>query len=607
MIRKRRRRQREDDEGGELPLTLSPDFEITPGLVPVGISNFYQSPAEPVSPTDCDRWPNSPYCGGIPLSTDRLALGNEFSVNPCEICLTITPTLGFVELPPYTICYRRDSPECKPQIPVFEPPPPGPGSFQNPRRQCLEGYYKIEVEANNLEQFVPNLQEYVRATIPAGTELGDAVAIYQDWQSRVVAAYIRAELTAPGARITGTVAEEAYPYEPQNNPYLPSNVVFVNNEGEKSNVGYYVSPGLYNSGKVIYYSATSDWGDFQIRSSATSFFIDYAAIDAIFPACLNQAPNTRPVDAPPYPANRGCCMSCCNGNNSETEELVRLIAKRLGTSDYPIPVPQSMLADRGGGKKTIESLSQFLHWFILQFDAIVGQFPLEIEITDTDPTEEGDQKEKIKIPNLAEGIAEILGTGINSHINTQTLINSGIRTLVEAGGAKIHALETRYIVQAIADYLAFDAKEIKTDVGMTFTPGKTQLDELLQESEQKIPMYTYTDDRDFKAEMTELLFAAAITRAVHYRKVSGDPKDELKRRFMDLIKFADNPLEPPSSGDEDRPKPKTDFDDFMEQVETGFMNTAGIDDPSKPYGRPFEERPRIRELGNTADNTDARI
>lgn len=607
MIRKRRRRQREDEEGGELPVALSPDFEITPGLVPVGIPNVYQSPVEPVDPRDCERWPNSPYCGGIPISTDRADLGVDFAANPCEICVTITPVLGFVELAPYTICVRRNSPECIPRVPITEfPEVPAPDSYENPRRNCSEGIYKILVEEKFLETRIVNTNEIISAHIPQDAEYGDAVAIEQDWNNRVQAANLRAQMLVPGSRIAGIISEYDLPHEPQNNPYLPCRVVLDSANGEVVTINNYVSPGVYNGGKRIVYDVSSNFGSYTAAISQIKFYLNYAALDGILPQCQGSPINDRSVEPPPYP-QEPCCMACCNGNNSETEDLVRLIAKRLGTNDYPIAVPQSLLADRGSGKKTIESLSQFLHWFILQVDSVTGQFPVELEIKDNDPTKEGDQREKITIPNLAEGIAEILGASVNANINTQTLINAGIRTLVEAGSAKIHALETRYISQAIADYLAFDATEVKTPVGMTFTAGKTQLDEILQESEQKLPLYTYSDDRDFKAEMTELLFAAAVIRAVHYRKVTGDPKEDLKQRFKDLIKFAESEISPPTSGDEDQPKPKTDFDNFIEQVETGFINTPGIDDATNPYGRPYSERPRIRELGNTADNTDVSI
>lgn len=607
MIRKRRIRSKDGDELSLPGLTLSDDAEITPGLVPLGIPNVYQSPLEPVDPWDCERWPNSPYCGGNPLVRDRLAVSNEVAINPCEICVTITPTLGFVELAPYTICVRKNSPECS--APATDPdwgkipnpedfPQSIPANLYNNR--CKDGstfvlgVFLDKTGGNN--PVFTDINEYFR-WYHSGENLyghigrGGSIHGFQKLYER--------EIVKEGATIYDI-----------NHPEYGSFVDATMWEDETEEWGIqYRNEYYWIKYKDRFYSPRM-----RISFRTRGFYI---GVPPAMESCYITQPyniqilelpcetTTPPVYPPAYPLERpeACCMAC----SGESEELLRLIAKRLGTSDYPIPVPQSLLADRGSGQKTIESLSQFLHWFILQVDSVTGQFPVELEIKDNDPTKEGDQREKITIPNLAEGIAEILGASVNANINTQTLINAGIRTLVEAGSAKIHALETRYISQAIADYLAFDATEVKTPVGMTFTAGKTQLDEILQESEQKLPLYTYSDDRDFKAEMTELLFAAAVIRAVHYRKVTGDPKEDLKQRFKDLIKFAESEISPPSSGDDDQPKPKTDFDNFLEQVETGFINTPGIDDATNPYGRPYSERPRIRELGNTADNTDVSI
>lgn len=40
---------------------------------------------------------------------------------------------------------------------------------------------------------------------------------------------------------------------------------------------------------------------------------------------------------------------------------------------------------------------------------------------------------------------------------------------------------------------------------------------------------------------------------------------------------------------------KSDFEDFIEQVENGFSGKKGLD-PNKPYGKPKSQRPKIRIL-----------
>lgn len=590
MTRTRKRKvQQQENKGFELGnFSYSSEPETTNYLVPTGIPGVYQSPVEPVDPHNCEQWPESPYCGGNPIGgnpldrSDFMGIEVEVSANPCEFCFTVSPTLAYLNLPPYVVCRRSDSPECQvlspepPEQPDLLPPLPPGDKIQVPRDpDGLNGGCDMEVYGVTIlgrvtiEAGLPyflfdaSFEEQTAGTFYVYGPIGPVSAI------KVLQAE-NADLQYWGVRIH--CKGLTYPY----NNFLP-----------------------YESGEYKVFSMPYLWtitsrGGIDIR-------VHIARQDGrLVDVCDTPQPPGRPVSSPPYPnpPPEDCCMSC-----GESEELLRLIAKRLGTGDYPFAVPQSLLADRGNGQQKLESLSEVFHWFIKQFDAVVGQFPIEIEIKDTDPTKQGDQKEKMTIPNLAEGIAELAGMGLGTNINTNTLINIGIRSMIEAGSAKIEALKGKYISQAIADYLAFDAEETKTNVSLMFTPGKFDLDDILVEQEQKIPLYNYKDDRDFKGEMAELLFAAAIIRSVHYKKVDplGDVKGDLLNRFKDLLKQVQEKDERGSD------TVKSDFSDFIKQVEEGFINTPGVGDALNPYGRNFEQRPKIRELGNTADETSEEL
>jgi hypothetical protein len=92
--------------------------------------------------------------------------------------------------------------------------------------------------------------------------------------------------------------------------------------------------------------------------------------------------------------------------------------------------------------------------------------------------------------------------------------------------------------------------------------------------------------RDMQTQMAELAQAAAITRALHFQSVPGDPvagKNFLKQQLKD----ADNFLRRESTDPEDM----TRLEKLIEQIEEGYNN------PTKPYGNPPEQRPRIRIAG----------
>jgi hypothetical protein len=42
---------------------------------------------------------------------------------------------------------------------------------------------------------------------------------------------------------------------------------------------------------------------------------------------------------------------------------------------------------------------------------------------------------------------------------------------------------------------------------------------------------------------------------------------------------------------------RDDFDVWAERVERGFIEEPGVTDPTNPYGRDYERRPRIRKIG----------
>ncbi|QYO64283.1 hypothetical protein [Leptolyngbya sp. 7M] len=81
------------------PKGLIPDY-----LVPVGDTGFYVTPMEPADPTDCERYPASPWCGGPGIRADDVveklpfAYNPEFQRNSCEACIILNPSLFWIIL-----------------------------------------------------------------------------------------------------------------------------------------------------------------------------------------------------------------------------------------------------------------------------------------------------------------------------------------------------------------------------------------------------------------------------------------------------------------------------------------------------------------------------
>ena len=88
-----------------------------------------------------------------------------------------------------------------------------------------------------------------------------------------------------------------------------------------------------------------------------------------------------------------------------------------------------------------------------------------------------------------------------------------------------------------------------------------------------------------------LIEAARITKGSFWRKFKNGA--DLATQIKELFNRA-NDMESETGA---RSQTEDDFDTFLERVERGFTDAAGTQDPTHPYGRDYEERPRIRELG----------
>jgi hypothetical protein len=341
---------------------------------------------------------------------------------------------------------------------------------------------------------------------------------------------------------------------------------------------------------------TDFYGKYYIYETSTLSY----RIDEIALACKPFKSNEILPPPPPPP------MSCCP-NVRENDALLKLIARRIGIYDYPVAVPKN-IADSSKGNISLENLTRFTSYLVKQLDAVSGNYPIEIEIEDADLTQEGNQKQTIKIPNAAEGIAETLGQLLVIRTETSATLNGIIRALVEIASTKQTALITHDYAKSNSEFLGYKGKQITRKVPFSTNVGKERLDEFLKESEIDVKGFENDDNEDIRSILIPLLEMAAQYRAQNYRHVgTKNPYADLKtilERGVDVLSLLDKdvpnyPKAPGNMTEEDFERQENKFDTFIENAETGFINKPGITDDTNPYGRPYDERPRIREIGNT--------
>jgi hypothetical protein len=276
--------------------------------------------------------------------------------------------------------------------------------------------------------------------------------------------------------------------------------------------------------------------------------------------------------------------------------LVELHVEQLGKfkkidtklGDLPARVPD-LITKEEPSEIEIESLGELLLWQIKQLDATMGKFPITIKIKDTDSTKEGDQEEEITVPNAAEAINELLGLAVTIKRDTHANVVLGMKILPQVGVVTKLAQMGLDVALACAEFLGFSLTQKKKKMPMLFTPGATDLDKLLTEKEVEYLCYENNEEKDLMDHLRKVLEMVSRWTAQNWRRVDfRDPRSSVLANLYGGI----DGMRKGKKEDE-----QEDFDVFTEKAEKGFTNVVGISDTENPWGDAFDERPRIREIG----------
>jgi hypothetical protein len=501
-------------------------------LIPLGDTGLHITPNDPVDPWDCDAWPDSPYCEGGGLVVDPIGgrgVGGVADVagDECEICVTVTPSILWMRGPVYTVCYRK--PECRPE-------------GDTP-----------EVDNSDIEDGIP--QDAPQAPVaPDGY-----CRVLWAWHDRGIRG--NDGNTARIDNLPGAGGGAGYPQTwtyTAARPYQQFGVQRVTTLTVAFNCRQF-----FISGRLI---TLCDWERTQY------FWYDYplgemdpftnprAFEKKIYDSC-GAAP---PAPAPPYRPG-GPDMSC---NCGEMEDLLRAIHTRLGCNQFPMEVPQTLYG-RGNKTENLQDVPSFFAWMTYQFDALIGEWPIQIEIEDEDPTTLRNQTRQVELPNLAEATAELFGLTYKSDITNDVLMELFLRLIPEIIGIKNSSLITQDYAKANASWLGYKGNPVKRKVPYNFDAEKLDsLPELMTTCQKEIIGWQDDDSEDLVSYLQRLMFSAGIIKAAFMRDKNqvSSYLDSLKNIWQDLkqqdsgwdefIRRVDNPEDPINRGA--IPKPDAD-------------------------------------------------
>jgi hypothetical protein len=612
------------------------DYEIVDpqeGLVPLFNSPFYTTPDTPADPMDCNRYPDSPWCGENPVDLRPFGLDVAIVLDECNFGVQFSGTLGFIKLPPFQIVYRN--PACQPDPPALPQPDPTPGNSSKMPANCDYGVCGIcQASISSIERYTNGAKaDYHRTCKPTK-------AIYPLQENVIVGYDTPADFCLLVSITHSFVFNSAY-------TGLTSNI--YNQASQWRASGGTIDGDLFDPSTVwrlewdadiaIYFSTVTrqprieilrwskpnaNLGDPGIalipmgkaqydnllvsnRITQRATFPNIWTETHIYQLFFFCPGNTPQIDPPPPPRKECCKMGCCP-DNSNLERLLRLLLKKIGSDDLPASVPK-LLTKRDAGTIQIQNIAEFISYTVKQLDALAGKYPLEIKIKDADLTQEGNQEKKISLPNIAEALAEIMGILLILQSESNANLIATTNGMIEAGSAKQAASLAVDYAKGNAEYLGYKGKQIERQVPFTFKPGEGRLDKMLVKGEVKVKGWENDDKDDLNDALAPLLELAAMWKAANFKNLgTSDPLAKLKEILRGAVSLSDeadklvkgsgSPTDPSS-----QPK-KNEWDSFIEEAEQGFIAQPGITDNTNPYGRPLAQRPKIREIGNDTSDVE---
>ncbi|CAN1211907.1 hypothetical protein TUMEXPCC7403_17005 [Tumidithrix helvetica PCC 7403] len=529
-----------------------PNYGVAPVKVPTGGIGI--SSPDGVDPRDCQRYPNSPYCGGSGLSI--LPVGYEVDVKNYgqTTCVRLTPVVVFVTGAPLFVCgHNPFIPPPKPSgsYSINKPLPPRPKISPLPSvctaRVILSFYIHTEFALNYYNETIGHVYD-----VKAEQFGGDYAARYDN---------------IPG--YTGGFSP--YPASmPDLSNYNESYILLESTERVPSE-----NPSPVPRYRIEWISVgfNTDSGFSDVDEKMAELFETFPApweIVGIIPSCNFPAPRFSPVrprdKQPPYkptpesPKDMPCCdetndllrmvLQTVGGNKlpkaystggvgsnvviTNLPDLIELFAKRAeqtnGSNEYPITVPSTLIGN-GTETTTITSTGAFLIWIVKQLDGLIGEFPLQIKIKDIDPLKSGDQEQIIDIPNLAEGMAEMYGMNVRGTINSELILNFLTRMASEVLAVKNMAVTTQDYVKANASWLGYRGEPVKRKIhsALDYTGDPSDVAQVLRESDVEISGWKDTDKENLVTYLQKLLFSAGIIKGVFFR--GKNEKDLFQREI----------------------------------------------------------------------------
>lgn len=505
----------------------------------IGDTNFVLTPSEPVDPRDCDRWPGSPYCGGLGFSFGSLIASIQklsISSSKCEILLSMEWGAFGVRQPTITLGYRF--PDCdeddeKPMPPKDPVPLPDPINLNNYifKPGCLYAIY--------FSGFSRDRNTILYAYGP----------IYED---RVDYRFDDGRILSCRRIFCGGFPKLKFNNLPNDIDYYAPAALsfgweggFYNIKLDKINHALFFDPNLTllpfrPTERLIEFGPNGSWDAGTPTGRARGHICLYG-FPYGFKSIFNEKecePKNRPSLSKSWPLVEMKNMECC----LEIRELALLNAFRLKViwevlqperflkikddgeiEEEPVgKAPNSMIFPKATGNFKIGGYDDLATFLIKYLDRVFGTMPISANIADADPNTPGDQNAVLQFQTISEALGAIveangaeisllykLGNLIHANQkNLEILEKIAVSGLLETGICHQLAVVIQKNTESIQDYLDYKIRQEIVNVPFAFSPTIDPPVEGWTEKQYERWVQDFLKPSDVSVKVTELDYQA---------------------------------------------------------------------------------------------------
>ena len=295
---------------------------------------------------------------------------------------------------------------------------------------------------------------------------------------------------------------------------------------------------------------------------------------------------------------------------TKDKKIQKLIDEELKKLEVPIPLYQELT-----------DMPSIITWLARVLSEVQGAFPFEVMIEENDlisietPPEKGSDEDTfelvryatvekhgkqvkqkfIKVPSLAEAISQLYLNDLENQQVNATQLRILTSLLMELTQTRQLGIKTYSLADTIRDWIGISTIDKTAKVGFTINPliaknekGKQGLKDMLIPSIVDVAI----EELDLNTEKNSLLAqlgfieqGTTILKAV-FTETIEDPSKTSRENSKWIKKIKQK------AGKTD--VDKKDMDTKLDQIEQGYTTVASVTEPDKIFGKPMEERPRLR-------------